>query len=178
MCAARNPTTLPKSDPLRSKRRTAAQPSVVPRPVPLAMCLSPLVLEQVEDRRNCARLPLDLPVRLVRVAGRTELSPLPLKMHDISSSGAYLLAPMWIGAGTNIELEVGLVDQPLGRGALRMVSSARVVRSVRGNRPDWHWLAVAFDDISFSQREVYTPPDNGNGKGAGQSRGVLFGTSG
>ena len=133
MCAARNPTTLSRTE---TAHRSPKRPRL-------------LACDMAHDRRACARLPLGLPVRLVAVDGQAEKQPMMLEMCDIGTNGAYCLTPKWIGVGTRIELEVGLVDQPLGRGSLHMTSTARVVRADPEKRPGLHGLALAFDGIRF-----------------------------
>jgi hypothetical protein len=109
------------------------------------------------ERRLYPRAALRLPLRLKRVAGQREQSPVRLITKNISSSGVYFLCPMWIDPGTPIELEVGLVERPLGRGSVRMTTLAHVVRSEATETPGWHGLAASFDDISF-QRDEPIPP--------------------
>jgi hypothetical protein len=83
--------------------------------------------------------------------------PISLVTKNISSSGVYFLCPRWIELGTSIELEVGLVERPIGRGSVRMSTAAHVVRIEDTQTPGWHALAVAFDDITF-QRDEPIPP--------------------
>ncbi len=110
----------------------------------------------VGDRRHHARAALNLPLRLKTVDGQPEPVPVTLLTRNISTTGAYFLAPRAISAGTPIELEVGLVDRPLGQGSVRMTTSAHVVRVETSETPGWHFLAVRFDDISFN-RDDYLP---------------------
>ncbi len=109
------------------------------------------------DRRTYPRAALSLPLRLKRVGGQRETVPISLVTKNISSSGVYFLCPRWIEPGTPIELEVSLVERPMGRGSVRMSTSAHVVRIERSQTPSWHGLAVTFDDITF-QRDEPIPP--------------------
>ncbi len=115
------------------------------------------VVGAVTERRAYPRAALNLPLRLKRVAGQRELEPLTLVTKNISSSGVYFLCPRWIGPGTPVELEVGLVDRPVGRGSVRMSTAAHIVRVEHTDTPGWHGLAASFDDISF-QRDEAVPP--------------------
>ena len=105
------------------------------------------------ERRYHPRAYLKLPMRLVRVANRAEPVPVTLLTQNISSSGAYFLAPRDLAPGTPLELEVGLVERPLGMGSVRMSTAARVVRSQPSATPGWHGVAVQFDDIDFHRDE-------------------------
>ncbi len=111
----------------------------------------------VDERRAYPRAALSLPLRLKRVAGQREPSAVTLLTKNISSSGIYFLCPRWIEAGTPIELEVALVDRPIGQGSVRMTTAAHVVRVEPTNTPGWHGLAATFDDITF-QRDEPIPP--------------------
>lgn len=106
------------------------------------------------DRRQSPRACLRLPLRLRAVEGQTEPVSLTLLTQDISSSGVYFLCPRWIPPGSAIELEVGLVDRPLGRGSVRMTTAAHVVRSEPAHTPGWHGIAVRFDDFDFERDEA------------------------
>jgi hypothetical protein len=106
----------------------------------------------VDERRAYPRAALSLPLRLKRVAGQPQ--SVTLLSKNISSSGVYFLCPRRIEPGTPIELEVSLVDRPLGRGSVRMTTAARVVRAEPTDRPGWHGLAAIFDDISFQRDEA------------------------
>ncbi len=106
------------------------------------------------ERRFHARAALNLPLRLHRVNGQLEPTPLTLLTRDISSSGVFFLAPKTIAPGTSIELEVALVDRPLGQGSVRMCTAAHVVRSQPAASPGWHAVAAAFDDIAFDRDEA------------------------
>ena len=105
-----------------------------------------------EERRVSARAYLQLPLRLVGVAGRREAA-VTLVTRNISSSGVFFLSPRHIEPGTPIELEVGLIDRPFGRGSVRMATAARVVRVERASAPGWHGIAAAFDEFDFCRDE-------------------------
>lgn len=106
------------------------------------------------ERRMHARAGLNLPLRLRRVDGQLEPTPLTLLTRNISSSGVLFLAPKPIPPGTAIELEVALVDRPLGHGSVRMCTAAHVVRSQPSSSPGWHAVAATFDDIAFDRDEA------------------------
>ncbi len=115
------------------------------------------VVGVVHERRLYPRAALRLPLRLKRVAGQREPAPVTLLTKNISSSGVYFLCPRWIEPGTPIELEVGLVERPLGHGSVRMTTAAHIVRVEPTDTPGWHGLAASFDDITF-QRDEPIPP--------------------
>ena len=115
------------------------------------------VVGAVHERRLYPRAALRLPLRLKRVAGQREPAPVTLLTKNISSSGVYFLCPRWIEPGTPVELEVGLVDRPMGKGSVRMMTAAHIVRIEPTDTPGWHGLAASFDDISF-QRDEAIPP--------------------
>jgi hypothetical protein len=94
-----------------------------------------------------------LSLRLNRIAGRREHNLESLRTEDISSSGVRFLCPQWIEPGTPVELEVCLVDRPFGRGTVRMMTEAHVVRAEPAARAGWHVLAASFDDITFEREE-------------------------
>ena len=107
----------------------------------------------VEERRAYARAKLSLPLRLKRIAGQREDKRQTLRTTNISSSGVLFLYPQRIEPGTPIELEVCLVDRPLGRGTVRMMTEAHIVRAEPASKPGWHALAACFDDITFQRDE-------------------------
>jgi hypothetical protein len=107
----------------------------------------------VEERRGYTRAKLSLPLRLMRVAGQRSPNGRMLRTTNISSSGVLFLSPLRIEPGTPVEIEVCLVDRPFGRGSVRMVTEAHVVRAEMASRPGWHALAVSFDDITFQRDE-------------------------
>lgn len=109
------------------------------------------------ERRFHPRAALRLPLRLTEVNHVAEPVPITLLTKNISSSGVYFLAPKRIEPGTAIELEVGLVERPLGRGGVRMRTVAHVVRTDDAAEPGWHAMAARFDDIAF-QRDEELPP--------------------
>jgi len=110
-----------------------------------------------DDRRQCPRAYLCLPLRLRAVEGQIEPMSVTLVTQNISSNGVYFLCPRWIAPGSAIELEVGLVDRPLGRGSVRMTTAAHVVRSEPAQTPGWHGIAVRFDDFDFERDEAVPP---------------------
>lgn len=106
------------------------------------------------DRRYSSRAYLSLPLHLRAVEGRVEPVSVTLLTQNISSSGVFFLCPRWIEPGSAIELEVGLVDRPLGCGSVRMTTAAHVVRVEPAQTPGWHGVAVRFDDFDFERDEA------------------------
>jgi len=104
---------------------------------------------RARERRRYARARLALPIVLQRVAGQRGPSHGALRTRDISSSGVFFLSPQPIDPGTPVELEVLLVNRPMGRGAVRMYAEAHVVRAEPTEDGDWYGLAVTFDDITY-----------------------------
>jgi PilZ domain len=110
----------------------------------------------VEERRTYSRAKLSLSLRVKRIAGVRRPSRL-LQTTNISSSGVLFLCPQHIEPGTPLELEVRLVDRPLGKGTVKMTTEARVVRTEPASRSGWHTLAASFDEITFHREELIPP---------------------
>jgi c-di-GMP-binding flagellar brake protein YcgR len=110
---------------------------------------------RASERRLYVRASLTLPLSVRSVAGRAETGLPVLRTQDISSSGIFFLCPRRIEPGTPIEMEVTLVDKPLGQGTVRMRTQACVVRSENTPTPGWHGVAAAFDDITFIRDEPF-----------------------
>jgi hypothetical protein len=106
-----------------------------------------------EERRAYARAKLSLPLRIQRIAGQREDMRESLRTANISSSGVLFLCPQRIEPGTPVQIEVCLVDRPFGRGTVRMMTEAHIVRAEPASRPGWHSLAATFDDITFQREE-------------------------
>jgi PilZ domain len=107
----------------------------------------------VEERRAYIRAKISLPIRVKRIAGQKWKRDDTLRTSNISSSGVLFTCPQRIEPGTPVEIEVCLVDRPLGRGSVHMVTEAHVVRTEASIRTDWHVLALSFDDITFQRDE-------------------------
>jgi hypothetical protein len=132
----------------------ADTPSWTTRAKPKGIARVPThAVRPVEERRAYTRAKLSLPLRLMRIAGQREHDDVPLRTTNISSSGVLFLCPRRIDPGTPIEIEVYLVDRPLGRGTVRMKTEAHVVRAEPASRHGWHALAASFDDITFQRDE-------------------------
>jgi hypothetical protein len=109
------------------------------------------------ERRRNPRACLCLPLRLMSVGEAHEGFPVALVTRNISSSGIYFLAPRKFEAGTAIELEVALVDRPLGYGRVRMCTAAHVVRAEETETPGWIGCAASFDDFALRRDDVLPP---------------------
>jgi PilZ domain len=107
-----------------------------------------------EERRRYPRAHLALPLRLTRIGAVPEPIPVTLVTRNISSSGIYFLAPRHILPGTAIELEVALVERPLGFGTVQMCTAAHVVRAEECDMPGWHGYAATFDDFALRRDDV------------------------
>lgn len=130
-------------------------PSWITRAKPKGMGRVPThAVRPPEERRAYSRAKLNLSLRVKRIAGQRENELKPLRTMNISSSGALFLYPRWIDPGTPVEIEINLVDRPLGRGSVKMLTEAHVVRADAALRSGWHMLAVTFDDITFHREEA------------------------
>jgi len=107
-----------------------------------------------KERRRYPRAKLALPLRLTRIGATVERVPISLVTRDISSSGVYFLAPVRIEPGTAIELEVALVERPLGFGSVQMSTAAHVVRSESSEMPGWWGYAASFDDFALKRDDL------------------------
>jgi hypothetical protein len=87
----------------------------------------------------------------LRIGGVAEANPVTLVTRDISASGVYFLAPRDILPGTAVELEVVLVERPLGLGNVQMATSAHIVRSEETDMPGWRGYGAKFDDFSLQR---------------------------
>jgi hypothetical protein len=166
MRTARNPKVMNRSESSRDESATIQElsahaattvvdtPSWTTRAKPKGISRVPThAIRPVEERRAYARAKLSLPLRLVRVAGKRENKQQTLRTANISSSGVLFLCPQRIEPGTPIEIQVCLVDRPLGQGTVRMMTEAHIVRAEPASEPGWHSLAAIFDDISFHRDE-------------------------
>jgi PilZ domain len=132
----------------------AGSPSWITRAIPKGMARVPThAIRAPEERRAYSRAKLSLALRVKRIAGQRESELEPLRTTNISSSGVLFLCPQFIEPGTPVEIEISLVDRPLGRGSVKMLTEAHVVRADAAMRPGWHMLAVTFDDITFQREE-------------------------
>jgi hypothetical protein len=108
------------------------------------------------ERRRYPRAALSLPLRLTRIGSVSEPVPVMLVTRNISSSGVFFLAPREIAPGTAIELEVALVERPLGFGSVQMCTAAHVIRAEECDMPGWRGYAASFDDFAL-QRDDMVP---------------------
>jgi len=108
------------------------------------------------ERRIYARAQLQLPLRILRIAGHRETDFDQVMTIDISSSGLRTSCPFEIPVGTPVHLEVELVKRPAGCGSVRLVTQAQVVRANPGST-GWHTLAFNFNEISFERDELASP---------------------
>jgi hypothetical protein len=106
------------------------------------------------ERRRYPRAMLSLPLRLTRVGDAIEPVPVTLVTRNISSSGVYFLAPRDLPPGTAIELEVALIDRPLGFGRVQMCTAAHIVRADDTDMPGWRGYAASFDDFALKRDDV------------------------
>jgi hypothetical protein len=112
------------------------------------------VVSVPNERRDYPRAELSLPLRMRRVAGQRETGDTVLATVNISSSGVYFLSPQAIEPGTPIEVEINLVERPRGRGTVRMITQAEVVRLEAAEIEGFYGLGVVFDDITFHRDDA------------------------
>jgi PilZ domain len=166
MRTARNPNVMSQSESSRGESAAIKElsahvataildtPSWTTRAKPKGISRVPThAIRPVEERRTYARAKLSLRLRLKRVAGQLGQEQQTLHTTNISSSGVLFLSPQRIEPGTPIEIEVCLVDRPLGRGTVRMMTEAHIVRAEPASAAGWHALAASFDDITFQRDE-------------------------
>jgi len=107
------------------------------------------VVLRADERRLYARLPLNLPLRVKRIAGQPAAAGNSLFTKDISSCGVRFMARQALDVDTPVELEIELVTGPLAGRHLQMVTLARIVRVEAGRKPGWHEYAASFEEITF-----------------------------
>jgi hypothetical protein len=103
------------------------------------------------EQREYPRATLRLPLRLRSVNGVAEEFPVTLVTRDISSTGVFFLCPKEINAGLNIELEIVLVQRPMGRGNVVILTQAQVQRIEPAATPGWFGIAASFSDVHFDR---------------------------
>lgn len=138
-------------------RQVDLRPSVIPitngsKPGPRRFARVPThTIGVAHERRRYPRAWLSLPLRLTRVGTVQEPVPVTLVTRNISSSGIYFLAPRELKSGTAIELEVALVERPMGHGRVQMCTAAHIVRSEETDMPGWRGYAATFDDFALER---------------------------
>jgi len=144
--------------PIREpESRTQTIPAISGKPGPRSFTRVPTHAVGVADeRRRYPRASLCLPLRLTKIAGVEEAIPITLVTRNISSSGVYFLAPRVMEPGTAIELEVALIERPLGFGSVQMCTAAHIVRAEETSTPGWRAYAASFDDFAL-QRDDRVP---------------------
>jgi hypothetical protein len=106
------------------------------------------------EKRRYPRAKLSLPLRLIRVGEVAEAFPVTLVTRNISSSGIYFLAPRRLEVGMSVELEVALVDRPVGQGKVQMLTAAHIVRAEESDAPGWLGYAATFDDFALQRDDL------------------------
>lgn len=135
--------------------RTESVPSLTGKPGPRRFARVPThTIGVASERRRYPRASLSLPLRLTRIGDAVEPIPVTLVTRNISSSGVYFLAPREIEPGMAIELEVALVDRPMGFGRVQMSTAAHVVRAEDTEMPGWRAYAASFDDFALQRDDV------------------------
>jgi hypothetical protein len=106
------------------------------------------------ERRRYPRAALSLPLRLMSIEGVADFAPVLLVTRNISSSGIFFLAQRSIALGTAIDLEVALVDRPMGSGRVQMRTAAHVVRIEECDMPGWCGYGARFDDFALQRDDI------------------------
>ena len=141
--------------PLRESGNTEAVRAVSGKPGPRRFTRVPThAVGVAQERRSYPRASLGLPLQLMRVDGVAKSMPVALITRNISSSGVYFLAPLELKPGSAIELEVALVERPLGQGRVRMCTAAHIVRAEPADTPGWRGYAASFDDFALKRDDV------------------------
>ncbi len=156
-----DPSPTPRQEP-SAKLKMAAHPAPaiteapawMVRAKPTGIARVPThAVRPVAERRGYMRAKLSLALHVKRIAGERAGNCTNLRTTDISSSGVLFLCPQHIEPKTPLEIEVCVLDRPFGRGSVRMITEAHVVRADTSSRPGWYSLAVTFDDITFQRDE-------------------------
>lgn len=142
--------------PLREfESRTESVTAISGKPGPRRFARVPThTIGVASERRRYPRASLSLPLRLIRIGDAVEPVPVTLVTRNISSSGVSFLAPRDIELGMAIELEVALVDRPLGFGRVQMCTAAHIVRAEDTETPGWRAYAASFDDFALQRDDV------------------------
>jgi hypothetical protein len=142
--------------PLREvENHTASVTAISGKPGPRRFARVPThTIGVASERRRYPRACLSLPLRLTRIGDAVEPIPVTLVTRNISSSGIYFLAPREIEPGMAIELEVALVDRPLGFGRVQMCTAAHIVRAEDTETPGWRAYAASFDDFALQRDDA------------------------
>jgi PilZ domain-containing protein len=142
--------------PLRDfENRTESVRAITDKPGPRRFASVPThTIGVAQDRRRSPRAYLSLPLRLTRVGDAVEPIPVTLVTRNISSSGVYFLAPRDFESGTAIELEVALVERPMGMGTVQMCTAAHIVRAEECDTPGWRGYAATFDDFALRRDDT------------------------
>ncbi|HXQ25111.1 MAG TPA: PilZ domain-containing protein [Candidatus Acidoferrales bacterium] len=142
--------------PLREfESRTETVTAISGKPGPRRFARVPThAIGVASERRRYPRASLTLPLRLTRIGEAVEPIPVTLVTRNISSSGVFFLAPREIEPGVAIELEVALVDRPLGFGRVQMCTAAHIVRAEESEMPGWRGYAASFDDFALQRDDA------------------------
>jgi len=106
------------------------------------------------NRRTHERLPLAARIRLKRVAGKPEIEIREYEGLDISCSGLRFRSERSFLSGTEMDLEVVLLDKQQDGSSVKMFTSATVIRSHPLESHGQNSVAVAFTDIAISRSKV------------------------
>lgn len=105
-----------------------------------------------DSRRTYERLPLAARVRLKRVAGKPESEINEHEGLDISCGGLRFRSERSFAPGTDVDLEVILLDRQQDGTSVKMFTSATVIRSEKLD--SGNGVAVLFRDIVISRDSV------------------------
>ena len=106
------------------------------------------------NRRTHERLPLTARVLIKRVAGKPVPEIAEYEGLDISCSGLRFRSAKSFASGTDLDLEVVLLDKRQDGSSVKMFTSATVIRSHPLEDSRQNTVAVAFTDIAISRKQV------------------------
>ena len=114
------------------------------------------VVDEPVDRPELFAQPYDQIVNAgdLRQIERSEVKRALSFALNLAHRGVYFLAPRELAPGTAIELEVALVERPLGCGTVQMCTAAHIIRSDECDTPGWRGYAASFDDFALKRDDV------------------------
>ena len=109
-----------------------------------------LVQQMAEDRRTYERLPLAARVKVTRIGGKPAAKIDEFEALDISCGGLRFRSQKAFVPGTDLDMEVVLLDKRRDGASVRMFTAATVIRS-EGLGSGGNGVSVCFTDIAISR---------------------------
>ena len=110
-----------------------------------------LVHQMAENRRTYERLPIAARVRVTRISGKPVEKIGEFEALDISCGGLRFRAQQGFVPGAELDMEVVLLERRRDGSAVRMFTSAVVIRSESLAGGASSGVSVAFTDIQISR---------------------------